>query len=80
MAQSSSMANNRVSDTASNYASSAGEALKGGYDRASQEAQRGYEYTLDTFKSRPMESVAIALGAGILAGIAIGMSMFSSRR
>ena len=80
MAQSSNMANNRVSDTASNYAASASEALRGGYERASQEAQRGYDYTLDTLKTRPMESVAIALGAGILAGMAIGITMFSNRR
>lgn len=80
MAQSASTIGNRASETASNYAESAGEALQDGYERVSREAQRGYDYSVDTVKSHPMESVAIALGAGVLLGLMLGMSVTSSCR
>lgn len=80
MAQSASKMGNRVADTASGYVESAGEAMHEGYDRVSREAQRGYDYSVDTFKTYPMESVAIALGAGVVIGLMLGMSSSSCRR
>ena len=80
MAQSASTMKNRASDTASNYADYAGEALQDGYQRVSREAQRGYDYSVDTLKSHPMESVGIALGAGVVIGLMLGMSFSSGRR
>ncbi len=80
MAQSASTMKNRASEAASNYAESAGEALHEGYDRVAREAQRGYEYSVDTLKTHPMESVAIALGAGVVIGLMLGMSVSSGRR
>ncbi len=80
MAQTASKTGNRAAETASNYVESAGEALQDGYDRVTREAQRGYDYSVDTLKSHPMESVAIALGAGVLVGLMLGMSVASCRR
>lgn len=80
MAQSASTMKNRAAETAANYAESAGEALHDSYDRVSREAQRGYDYSVDTLKSHPMESVAIALGAGVVIGLMLGMSVSSCRR
>lgn len=80
MAQSASQMRDRASEAASNYAEAAGEALYDGYDRVSRDAQRGYDYSVDTLKSHPMESVAIALGAGVVIGLMLGMSVSSCRR
>lgn len=80
MAQSASTMKNRAAETASNYAESAGEALHEGYDRVSREAQRGYDYSVDALKTYPVESVAIALGAGVVIGLMMGMSFSSGRR
>jgi len=66
---------NRVSETASEYAGMAGKAVRENYDQFAAEAQRGYEATLKTMHRRPLESVAIALGAGVLAGLAVGLSL-----
>jgi uncharacterized protein YjbJ (UPF0337 family) len=70
---------NRISEKASEYAGIAGEAVRDNYDRISEEAQRGYDYTVKTVSRRPLESVAIALGVGLLAGLTVGISM-SGRR
>ncbi len=71
---------NRVSDTAAEYAGVAGEAIRDGYDRVASEAQRGYEYTVSSMKRKPVESLAMALGVGLLAGLAVGLSLGSSSR
>lgn len=70
---------NRISEQAGKYAEMAGEAVRENYDYISDEAQRGYDYTMKTVSHRPLESVAIALGVGLLAGLAFGLSM-SGRR
>ncbi len=70
----------RISEGASQYASQAQEALSENYEHLAEGAQRGYDYTMKTVSRRPMESVAIALGAGVLAGLMIGLSMSSSKR
>jgi ElaB/YqjD/DUF883 family membrane-anchored ribosome-binding protein len=69
----------RVSDRAGEYATMAGDTVRENYDRVAQEAQRGYEYTVDTMRRRPLESVAIALGAGLFAGILLAISVKSRR-
>jgi uncharacterized protein YjbJ (UPF0337 family) len=71
---------NKLSEKASEYASMAGDVVRENYDRIATEAERGYEYTARTVSRRPMESVAMALGVGLLAGFAIGLAMISKRR
>tara|TARA_R110002095_G_scaffold196511_1_gene175410 strand:- start:383 stop:808 length:426 start_codon:yes stop_codon:yes gene_type:complete len=70
---------NRISESAAEYADAASQAVRENYDRLAADAQRGYESTVKTMRRRPLESVAIALGAGVLAGLAVGISL-SSRR
>lgn len=65
----------RVSEKAGEYATQAGEAVRENYDYLAEGAQRGYDYTVKSMSRRPMESVAIALGAGVLAGLVVGLSM-----
>ena len=71
---------NRFTERASEYADMAGEEVRDNYQRMAAETQRGYDYTLKTMKRRPLESVAIALGAGLLAGLTLGLTMSSRRR
>lgn len=81
----------RVSDTATQYASQAAEMVrdnyeqlsdvaKRGYEQVSDAAARGYDSTVKTVSNRPIESVAIALGCGVLTGLIVGVSMASKRR
>ena len=71
---------NRVTNQVSDYADVAGQAVRENYDRIASEAQRGYDYSVRTMQRRPLESVVIALGAGVLAGLVLGISMSSRRR
>jgi uncharacterized protein YjbJ (UPF0337 family) len=57
----------------------ASEMLDEGMKQVSQKAGEGYEYAKDTVTRRPAESLAVVAGLGLLAGIAIGISMFSKR-
>ena len=81
----------RVSDTATQYASQAAEVVRDnyenlsnaahrGYEQVSDAASRGYDNTVKTVSNRPLESVAIALGCGVLTGLVVGLSMASKRR
>ncbi len=70
----------RIASQASKYAEYAGEAIRDNYDRVASEAQKGYDCTMKAVSRRPLESVAIAVGAGVLAGMAIGISMAARRR
>lgn len=69
---------NRVSDAASQYASAAGETLHESYDQAMESAQQGYRQAVRTVSKRPLESLAVAVGAGVLVGLVCGLSL--SRR
>jgi len=59
--------------------SQASEMLDEGVKQASQKAGEGYEYARETVARRPAESLALIAGLGVLAGIAIGVSMSSKR-
>ena len=81
----------KVSDTATQYASHAAEVVRDNYEHLSDATQRGYEQlsdvaargydsTVKTVSNRPLESVAIALGCGVLTGLVVGLSLASKRR
>lgn len=65
----------RVSD----YASSAGETLKDGYDTMAEQTKRGYNESVKTLSRHPLESVGTAFGVGLVAGLLIGISMGAQR-
>ena len=67
-------------DAAAEYSQQAGEAFRENYDHLAVEARRGYETTMKSVSRRPLESIAIALGAGVLTGLIVGLSMSSSNR
>ncbi len=66
---------NRIGEKASEYADYAGEAVRENYGRAKETAQRGYEQTARTVSKRPLESLALVAGAGLLAGLVVGLSL-----
>lgn len=65
----------RVASTAREYAAEAGEALREGYDRTAASVQSGYRDAEMTVKRNPVESVAVAFGAGIVSGVLIGLML-----
>lgn len=71
---------NQVANRASLYADAAGEIIRDNYDRVATEAKKGMDYTAQSVGRRPLESLAVAVGTGILAGIVIGISMTSRKR
>ena len=70
----------RVANIASEYASTAGEVLHDQYDRVASEAKKGLDYTAKSVGRKPLESLALAVGSGIVAGVLIGLSMANRKR
>jgi uncharacterized protein YjbJ (UPF0337 family) len=76
----------RVASAAREYAGDASEAMRRGYDQASDTVKRGYEQASqkfsegyqtaeETVRRNPMESVAVSFGAGIVAGVLVGLML-----
>ena len=70
----------QVANRASHYADAAGEVLRDNYDRVASEAKKGLNYTAQSVGRRPLESLALAVGSGIIAGVLIGLSMSGRKR
>ncbi|HUP78976.1 MAG TPA: CsbD family protein [Pirellula sp.] len=70
----------QVANRAAHYADAAGEIIRDNYDRVATEAKKGMDYTAQNIGRRPLESLALAVGAGILAGLLLGISMTSRKR
>ncbi|QEG42014.1 CsbD family protein [Roseimaritima ulvae] len=75
--QSSDSAVQRAKDSASQYAEGAGEYVREQYQQVSNQAQRGYQQSVQTLSRRPLESAGVAFGIGLVAGLAIGLSLSS---
>ena len=70
---------NHVSEAASNMASKANEGLRDGYNYVAEKSQEGYETARDTVKDNPVETLAVAFGIGVVAGLVAGASIFGRR-
>ena len=70
----------QVSEKGHQAYNQASELLDEGMKQVSQKANEGYEYAKDTVARRPGESLAVVAGLSMLAGIAIGVSIFSKSR
>ena len=71
---------NRVAEMANDLASRANEGLRDGYNYVTDRSQEGYEAARHTVRQKPVETLAIAFGVGIVAGLIAGCSMFGRRR
>jgi len=62
---------------AGQYAQYAGDQVREGYNRISDQFGRGYDYSQDMIRENPGRSVATAFGVGILLGVVVGMALRS---
>ncbi len=65
---------------ASDLANRANEGLREGYQYVADKTQEGYDVARDHVRDRPVETLAIAFGVGIVAGLIAGCSLFGQRR
>jgi uncharacterized protein YjbJ (UPF0337 family) len=66
-----------AADTARGYASSAGGSAEEARARAAEMWRGGYAQTERMIQQRPMESLAVGFGAGLITGVIIGLVMRS---
>jgi uncharacterized protein YjbJ (UPF0337 family) len=64
-------------DTAREYADHAAEAARKGYDEVSARVSTGIDQAQQVVRRNPMESVAVAFGAGLIAGVVTGLILKS---
>lgn len=65
-------------DTAGEYAGQASEAIRGQYDHMADNVRAGYERAEQMVRRSPVESVAVAFGAGIITGVIVGLVLKKS--
>ncbi len=70
---------NNASEMASNLASKANEGLREGYNYVADKSQEGYDAARESVREKPVETLAIAFGIGVVAGLIAGASMFGRR-
>lgn len=66
-------------DSAREYADHAMHAAKDAYNEAGAHLSSGVQQAQQVVRHRPMESVAVAFGAGLMAGIVAGLILRSNR-
>ena len=65
----------RTKESASQYAQQASERAREGYQQASQQAREAYGSAERMVRHRPAESVAAVFGAGLIAGVVVGLML-----
>lgn len=70
----------RISDAASDMATKASETFREGYDYARDASRDGIKTATETVQHRPVESLLLAMGIGVVAGLIIGTSLCGQRR
>jgi uncharacterized protein YjbJ (UPF0337 family) len=59
------------------YARYAGDQMREGYNRVSDQFGRGYDVSQELIRENPARSVAMAFGAGVLLGVVVGIALRS---
>lgn len=70
----------RISEVATDMATKASETLREGYDYAKEASQDGFKVATKAVQNRPGESILLAMGIGVVAGLIIGTTMCSKHR
>ncbi len=70
---------NNASEMASNMASRANDGLRDGYNYVTDKSQESCDNVRETVRQKPLETLAIALGVGVVAGLIAGCSVFGRR-
>lgn len=63
--------------TARDYADQAADMARKGYDEVASQVSSGVEQAQQVVRRNPMESVAVAFGAGLIAGVVTGLVLKS---
>jgi len=63
----------RVAEEARRYAHDAGDMLQEGSERAAETLRYGYDEAETMVRQRPVESIAVGFGAGIVVGLLMGL-------
>jgi len=67
----------QAAETVGQYANYAGEQVREGYNRISDQLGRGYDVSQEMIRDNPGRSIATAFGAGVLLGVVVGMALRS---
>jgi uncharacterized protein YjbJ (UPF0337 family) len=59
------------------YARYAGDQMREGYNRISDQFGRGYDYSQEMIRENPGRSIATAFGVGVLLGVVVGLALRS---
>lgn len=59
------------------YARYAGDQMREGYNRISDQFGRSYDYSQEMIRENPARSIATAFGVGVLLGVVVGMALRS---
>ena len=63
----------QASHAASEYAHGVGESLQHSAEYVNESVRQGYEQTGQLVRRRPVESLAVTFGAGLIAGVVVGL-------
>ena len=66
-------------ESAREFAGKASEKVRGQYDDVAESVRAGYEEAEQMVRQKPVETVAVAFGAGIVTGVLVGLLLHSSR-
>ena len=69
----------QATDTVRDYAQRASQTVREGYDAVEGNFEAGLEDAQEMVRTRPVESVAMAFGAGLVAGVLVSLMLRSSR-
>ena len=69
----------RISEAASDMACRAGETIREGYDYARDASRDGIKAASQTVQHRPGESMLLAIGVGVVAGLILGSTFCKSK-
>jgi len=67
----------RFSQDAGKYAQDASKYVQDGYQQASRSMQEGMHQAEETVRQRPVESLAVAFGTGVITGLLVALVMRS---
>lgn len=68
---------NQAAETAREFADKATEKVREQYEHVAESVRGGYEEAEEMVRSKPVESVAVAFGAGIITGVVVGLMLHS---
>ena len=80
LSQSTATAVGRISEATIDMASKASDSLRDGYDYAKEASRDGLKVATETVQHRPGESMLLAMGIGVVAGLIIGTSICSRNK